>query len=51
MKMEKTSVLSVHLVAHLRPRDLLLSEHRNVLRVRIETLRKEKGWDLFQFGQ
>jgi hypothetical protein len=51
MKTEKTSALLVRLVAHLRPKDLLLSEHRIALRERIESLRKEKGWDSLQFGR
>ena len=51
MKTEKTSALLVRLVAHLRPKDLLLSEHRSALRERIEALRIEKGWDNLQFGR
>lgn len=51
MKTEKTSALFVRLVAHLRPKDLLLSEHRSALRERIESLRIEKGWDSLQFGR
>ncbi|OCX54356.1 hypothetical protein BEL04_08855 [Mucilaginibacter sp. PPCGB 2223] len=51
MKTEKTSALLVRIVAQLRPKDLLLSEHRAALRERIETLRHEKGWDNLQFGK
>lgn len=51
MKTEKTSALLVRLVAHLRPKDLLLSENRSVLLERIESLRVEEGWDNLQFGR
>ncbi|WP_448698258.1 hypothetical protein ACFGVR_15675 [Mucilaginibacter sp. AW1-3] len=51
MRTEKTSALLVRIVAQLRPRDLVLSEHRSALRERIETLRHEKGWDNLQFGR
>lgn len=51
MRTEQTSALLILLVAHLRPKDLLLSEHRLALRERIESMRKERGWDSLQFGR
>ena len=51
MRTEKTSALLIRVLAQLRPKDLLQSEHRRTLRERIETLRAEKGWDKPQFGR
>lgn len=51
MRTENNSALLLRILALLRPSDLLLNEHRATVGERIETLRREKGWDKLQFGQ